>query len=91
MLCWDHDYDYNKNLVIHARPVSNTFLLLFKKLFLGRRQIGKAPAFGAGICRFESCRPSFIGYPNQTISIGPRPTHALCRSPSHTVCGQCLP
>src|SRR5436309_4991716 len=27
---------------------------------LGRRQIGKAPAFGAGIWRFESSRPSQI-------------------------------
>ena len=25
---------------------------------MGRRQIGKAPAFGAGIWRFESSRPS---------------------------------
>ena len=25
---------------------------------MGRRQTGKAAAFGAAICRFESCRPN---------------------------------
>src|SRR5262245_19662442 len=33
-------------------------LARYNSLALGRRQTGKAPAFGAGIWRFESSRPS---------------------------------
>lgn len=40
---------------------------------MGRRQTGKAAAFGAAICRFESCRPNGYGTPiewEQPTAIG---------------------